>query len=248
MTDVESSPTGDTSVVTETSTDDATVSTRAIAAPVLPENCSISTVRGGELWEEAAAYEYDCFTAFGWCEQNDRRRLAEYEAWDDESVFHVARVAGTDASGGIVGVMRTIIGPYEELPVALIGHTDEVPVPDPVCEVASLVVDPSFERAREVAEYLMRAGYTEARANGAHGLAEAVEAWLLEMFRDGFGLVTVTLGGPTWHMGGDLYPMVMPLVESEAKLIENRPTWYKWLTAELTPAQIAAADVPILLD
>lgn len=78
------------------------------------------TITGGDLWMQAEAFVYEMYVTIGYTSPSTRRQVEELARWADSSRFH----AVLDEDDRIVGTVRTIFGPYADLPVSQFERTD----------------------------------------------------------------------------------------------------------------------------
>lgn len=199
-------------------------------------------ITSGDDWMQAEAFVYQRYRRIGYAAPSPRQRVEELARWSERSRFHV--VYADD--GRIVGTMRTIFGRYPELPVGQFERTDDSDR-DPVCELSSMVVDESV-RSSGVLEHLLRAGWAAAIREGASAIVALVDLWLLEMFRNTYGMPFVPIGRPHYHMGGDVVPVAMSLHRSGmAEIARNNPGLWLWSLEEMTEEEIARFDIGSLV-
>ncbi len=183
---------------------------------------SVWVVRGDPVFSAAAAMQ--------------RRMLAEAGLDPDtarsthrpmRTTFHVAQLL----DGTVVGAMNAVIGELDELSLhALVD--DEVVLPGPVCECASVAVDEEVA-GLGVAELLYRSVYCHARSQGALSLVAVMEPLNAELFRNEYGLPLRNLGPLQRYLGVEMYPVGGTFDELEAGVRTARPGFYEFLTAPL---------------
>lgn len=190
----------------------------------LPEDYAVGLIsEGHELYPRAEALEYQVFLASGYVEPNEAMRVLEYDEWAGVSQF----LAVVDDQGHPVGVVRVLIGNYATLPLAKLERTDSS-IDDPVCEYASLAVDPA-KRSTGVAEELYRAVWRHAESEGATALVALVDPWLHDLLREYYGFPFESLGPSKYYMGGDVRPIGMTVAIPYEVLPESRPQLWEWL-------------------
>ena len=114
-----------------------------------------------------------------------------------------------DDEDEVIGVVRTIFGPYDELPVGQFERTDHTH-PDPVCELSSLTVRTDV-RSTGVIEHLYRAGWLDAFRAGSTTLVALIDDWLLDVFKGTYRLPFDIIGVGQEYMGSTPVPVAMPL-------------------------------------
>jgi hypothetical protein len=147
------------------------------------------------------------------------------------STFHV--IAHGES---VKGVVRSIIGDYPDLPV---GHFDtDVPHPTgPVCEYASLAIEPGARGCSGVAEALYRSVWQFAVRAEASGLVAITEQWLLDLLRDHYGIPFRQLGPSEWYMGGDCIPIGSSNRSIAQVLSRTRPSFWRFLCDDTSDAE-----------
>lgn len=194
------------------------------------------------LWDPAERFVYSVFRTSGFCEESPREWVEETEPWRPGSVLHVI----TDPDERVMGVARTIIGTYGELPVNR--FTPEVPVPDgPLCEIGSLAVRPS-QRGLGVANELHRVAFQHGIRNGVDGFCFIIDRWMFDFFGDVYGLPVRQLAAPRDFMGGVVVPTGMWMPEMLERIARIRPRVYSWSVEGLEARFWAERDLPIVLD
>jgi predicted N-acetyltransferase YhbS len=203
--------------------------------PDLLPNHHLVTITGGDRWMDAEAFVYDVYLKLGYTAENSRHQVEELVRFADYSRFH----AVCDDDGSIVGTIRAIHGGFEDLPVGKferIDFEDE----DPMCELSSIVVDPSV-RSIGIIEHLYREGFADAVRMGANAITGLGERWLLDLFRHTYGFPFVPVGIPKWYMGGEVIPMIVSLSpESMGQIESSNPEFWYWTVDALTPEEIEA--------
>lgn len=205
--------------------------------PDLREGYQLLRITGGDRWLDAEAFVYEIYRELGYTEESSRHQVEELAVYADNSNFHA--VVADDGQGEIVGTIRAIFAPFEGLPV---GKFERVDFEDqgPMCELSSIVVDP---RVRSVGfiEHLYRAGWADALRAGATAITGLGEKWLLDTFRDTYGLPFVPVGIPEWYMGGEVIPMIMSTSpESAMQISRANPDFWAWSLEILSPDEIEA--------
>ncbi len=210
-------------------------------AELLP-NHRLVTITGGDLWLQAEAFVYDIYRSVGFCEESPRRHVEELARWSDASTFH-AVIADDDE---IIGTIRTIVGSYDDLPIAKFRRVDHRHG-DPVCELSSLTVRQDV-RSTGVIEHLYRAGWLAAFREGTNAAVALIDDWLLEVFVATYHLPFVIIGEPQPYMGGDPIPVALSL-EGAAydAMAASNPDFWRWTLEALTPEEAQAWGLPTTL-
>ncbi|MFZ4519501.1 MAG: GNAT family N-acetyltransferase [Microthrixaceae bacterium] len=196
---------------------------------------------GQALWESAEQFVYDVFRISGFCGESPRRFVEETEPWRAGSRLHVI----TERSS-VVGVARTIIGRYDELPVSQ--FEPEIEVPDgELCEIGSLAVRPT-QRGLGVANELHRRAFREGFDRRVAGFCFLVDQWMFDFFRDQYGLPVRALAAPRRFMGGDVVPTGMWMPEMLHVIARIRPNVYRWSVEGLSPRVFREMDLPAVID
>ena len=186
----------------------------------------VMAAKDHHLFKRAEALEYETFVTEGFCMAEPHHRVVSYDRWRDQSTFHVA-LEGDD----VKGVIRCIIGTFEDLPIGHFKITDDVP-PDPLCEYASLAIGASA-RSFGVAEALYRSVWQHALRESTSGLVAIAEEWLLDLLRDHYGFGFHAVGPAEWYMGGDCLPIVASHAEIVERLPSERPGLLRYLLHRL---------------
>ncbi|CAN5868475.1 hypothetical protein BH23ACT2_BH23ACT2_11610 [soil metagenome] len=238
-----------------TATSEPTAEEAAAVAPPQPSTRSVSgrpadllpghrlvTILGGDLWMEAEAFVYEMYVSIGYTQPSPRRAVEELSRWSNRSRFH----AVLDEDDRIIGTVRSIFGPYDELPVSQFERTDFTD-PDPVCELSSLVVDPAV-RSTGVIEHLYRAGWLDAWRSDSRALVALIDDWLFEVFRDTYCLPFSEIGPGRHYMGTNPVPVSLPLVGSHyLDHARRNPQFWAWILEGVAPVEVRDWDLPIVL-
>ncbi len=184
---------------------------------------------GSALGVLAEGFVYDVYRTSEFCAESPRRHVEESEPWRAGSTLHV--VTDDQAADRIVGVVRTIVGPFPTLPTA--AHVDGAPGRDGrVCEIGSLAVH-SSQRGLGVANELHRAAFVAGFRAGVSGFCFLVEQWMVDFFTEVYGLPVHPLGPPRHYMGGDVVPVAMWLPEMLDVIALERPAVHAWAVEDL---------------
>jgi hypothetical protein len=219
----------------------------AVAVPIdLGDGWRIEVAEDGPQFERAERIEYEVFLAQQFCEPSELGRAEEYEPWRDASAFHVA----VAPDGTVGGVVRTIVGPYDDLPVGKFERSVLYPA-DPVSEFASLAVARRWRRHAGVAEALYRDAWSGAVRHGATGLVAIGEDWLVDLLNLGYDFGFVILGSSRWYMGGNCFAIGASLRDMATRLSTDQPDFWRWFSARLDlrdRTALWATEVPQVID
>jgi hypothetical protein len=201
------------------------------------------TITGGDRWMQAEAFVYDIYRKIGYCEESPRNRVEELARWNEQSRFH----AVIDDDDEIIGVIRAIFGPYNELPVGQFTRFDDRD-PDPVCELSSLTVRTDM-RSTGVIEHLYRAGWLDALVTGSRAVVALIDQWLFDVFHATYCLPFRVIGVSEKYMGSEPMPVGMPLGgEHYRSTAERNPEFWAWTLEALTSTDAERWSMPVLAD
>ncbi|MCU1370086.1 MAG: Acetyltransferase family protein [Ilumatobacteraceae bacterium] len=199
----------------------------------LRDDHQLIAITGGDLWMQAEAFVYERYVSLGYADHSSRRRVEELARWHDHSRFH----AIVDDTGEFVGSVRTILGPYQDLPVGQFERTN-FDDPNPLCELSSLVVRQDYGGSG-VLDHLFRAGWADALRLGARGIVALIDTWIFDVLCDLYCMPFSQLGEPHFHMGGDVVPVVMSTSQSAmSQIAHHNPDFYRWNMEALTADEI----------
>ncbi|MCB0954394.1 MAG: hypothetical protein KDB13_17055 [Microthrixaceae bacterium] len=179
-----------------------------------------------DQFEPAERLEYEVFEEIGFCRTSSLGRVEEFDEWRDRSEFRVV----TDDADVIKGVVRVLLGQYDDLPIGSFPKYRDYP-PDPILEYASLAV-PVDVRRSGVAEALYRGVWQDAIRSGAGGIAGIGAPWLLDILNGVYNFGFEQLGEGRYYMGGDCIP-VGTAVRCLIQRLKNQPSFFQWVTAEV---------------
>ncbi len=206
--------------------------------PDLLPHHRLVTITGGDLWMTAEAFVYERYVKVGFTHESSTQQVEELARWADQSRFH----AILNEEDEIVGTIRSIFGTYDALPVSQFERIDFDDA-DPLCELSSLVVDPSV-KSSGVLEHLFRAGWADATRLGASAIIGLIDRWLYHVFRDTYALPFVPIGRPHFHMGGNVIPITMGLRrESMAEIGRNNPEYWLFNLEVMSDEEVAEFDL-----
>jgi hypothetical protein len=199
-------------------------------------------VTGGDDWLKAEAFVYEMYVKIGYTDPSPRHRVEELAQFADRSIFNVVM----DEDDNVIGTIRNIYGSYDHLPVNQFDRTDHAD-PDPVCELSSLVVDPT-QRSTGVIEHLYRAGWRDAWRSGSSALVALIDDWLFDVFKDTYRLPFRRIGVGQHYMGTEPVPVALPLV-APAYLdhVRENPHFWAWILEGILPSEVNDWSLPIVL-
>ena len=199
----------------------------------LGEGQQLITITGGDTWMEAEAFVYERYVSLGYADHSSRRRVEELARWSDHSRFHA--VVGAD--GDFIGTVRTIFGPYQDLPVGQFERSN-FDDPNPLCELSSLVVRQDHG-STGILDHLFRAGWADGVRLGARGIVALIDTWIFDVLCDLYCMPFSQLGEPHFHMGGDVVPVVMATSQTAmSQIAHHNPEFYRWSMEALTDQEI----------
>jgi hypothetical protein len=211
-----------------------------------PESCDpalqlhVVTDMNSELWDRAEQFVYEVYRVSEFCGESPRRWVEESEPYRPGSRLHVL----LDADD-IVGVIRTFVGTYEQLPIGQ--FRPEVPVPDgTLIEIGSLAVKSSL-RGLGVANELHRSAVQDAIRHGVPAFCMLVEPWAIDFFRDVYGVPLVQTAPAEKYMGSLTVPAIADIAATLQRLVTEFQALYEWLTEGLEAELWASGKLPILL-
>lgn len=193
-----------------------------------------------DLGAAAEHFVYDVYRVSGFCRESPRRVVEETEPWRPGSALHV--VCDGDE---VLGVVRTILGTYESLPIGQF-DPEQTPPPGPLCEVASLAVKPD-RRGMGVANELHRMVFEFGVRNRVNGYCFLVDEWMSQFFQDYYAFPVRRMAPVQPYMGGDVLPIVVRMDELLVDFPTHRPFVYQVATSGFSPQEIVDFDLPIVL-
>lgn len=199
---------------------------------LLPHHRVIA-ITGGDLWMEAEAFVYERYVSLGYAKNSSRKQVEELARWSEKSRFHA--VVADD--GEFIGTVRTIFGPYQDLPVGQFERTN-FDDPNPLCELSSLVVKEEYGGSG-ILDHLFREGWADAMRLGARGIVALIDTWIFDVLCDLYCMPFSQLGAQHFHMGGDVVPIVMSTSQSAmAQIAHHNPEFYRWSMEVLTDKEL----------
>lgn len=206
-----------------TTTERPTVATRPRP---LPAGYQSVIVGSSALAEDARGLEYEIFVDEGFFPASSDGRIKDYADFEDRSIFHVI----VDDGGRPAGVVRSVIGDYDSLPVGKYVPDRWSDFPDqPVVEYASLAIRPEC-RKLGLAEELYRSVFALAWRSDLLGLVALVDPWMHELLNDFYGCAFEQIGPDCHHFHGfTVRPIGMSLQALEAAMPYRAPEFWRWL-------------------
>lgn len=199
---------------------------------LLPHH-QVIAITGGDLWMEAEAFVYERYVSLGYAKNSSRKQVEELARWSEKSRFHA--VVADD--GEFIGTVRTIFGPYQDLPVGQFERTN-FDDPNPLCELSSLVVKEEYGGSG-ILDHLFREGWADAMRLGARGIVALIDTWIFDVLCDLYCMPFSQLGAQHFHMGGDVVPIVMSTSQSAmAQIAHHNPEFYRWSMEVLTDKEL----------
>lgn len=197
-------------------------------------------ITGGDRWMDAEAFVYEAYVSIGYTKESSTRQVEELARFADNSNFH----AVIDDKDEIVGTLRTIFGPYDELPVGSFDRYDFDDV-NPVCEFSSLVVSP-HKRSTGVVEHLYRSGWLDAWRENTTAVVALIDDWLFDTFQQQYHMPFRQIGAGRHYMGTDPIPVSMPLNDViYHDVARTNPGFWGWLLEAFEVDEIMAWNLPI---
>lgn len=192
----------------------------------MPSGYRSLIVTNSDLAEAGRRLEYEIFVEENFFSPSDSGRITDYEDYEDRSIFHVI----TDDTGTVVGVVRSVLGLYESLPVGeyVPDRWSEFPTL-PVCEYASLAIRPEC-RKHGLAEELYRSVFALAWRSRLEGLVALVDPWMHELLNDHYGCAFEQIGPETDYFSGFVVrPIGVTLEALETVMPRRVPEFWDWL-------------------
>jgi GNAT superfamily N-acetyltransferase len=193
-----------------------------------------------ELGDRAEQFVYENYREQGYCRESPRRWVEEVDQWREGSVLHV--ICDGDE---VLGVLRTIIGTFEELPVSQFERTREMR-PGNLLDGGSLVVKADY-RGVGLATELYRHWIEVGIRNRVEGFCLLMDDGLVDVLHQFYALPTHAFAERRHYMGGDIEPLVVWLDEMLEQLSLLRPNLYKLAISGFTPEELVEFDLPIVL-
>jgi hypothetical protein len=202
--------------------------------PAMPSGYQSHIVTSGDLALQAIQLEYKVFTEANFFPKYPSGRVEDYDAYSACSLFHVV----TNADDAVVGMVRSLIGPFSELPIGAYLDTpwENAPV-DPVCEYASLAIAPE-ERGAGIAEELYRSVFALAWGSQATGLVALVDPWLRDLLNGFYGCNFEEIGPGIPFSYGEVIPIGVSLAALESHMPVSVPRFWAWLYTAIEDFEI----------
>ena len=204
--------------------------------------CTRTTTPETPLGVRAEGFVYDVFRTSGFCAESPRRHVEESEPWRPGSHLHIVLDEDSDE---ILGVVRTILGSHDQLPVSRFEATVDVPA-GLLCEIGSLAVKADL-RGLGVANELHRMAFLDGIRHHAAGFCFLVEQWMFDFFGAQYGLPVRALAEPEFFMGGEIVPTGMWLPEMLLVIAECRPLVYEWAVEDLEETLHIELGLPMMV-
>jgi GNAT superfamily N-acetyltransferase len=194
-----------------------------------------------QLGDRAERFVYETYRDHGYCRESPRQWVEEVEPWRARSTLHV--VCDGDE---LLGVLRTIVGEIDELPVSQFKRT--APMRDGLLlDGGSLAVKPDF-RGVGLATELYRHWIEVGIRRRVEGFCLLMDDGYIEVMHALYALPTHPFAERQRYMGGDIQPLVVWMDEMLESLARSRPLLYKYAVSGFTPQEIVEFDLPIILD
>jgi GNAT superfamily N-acetyltransferase len=194
-----------------------------------------------EIGAAAERFVYDTYRERGYCEESPRGWVEEVDPWRDRGVLHV--ICDGDE---VIGVLRTIVGRYEDLPVSQFRQTR--PLRDGLLlDGGSLAVKPDY-RGLSLATELYRHWLEVGIRSGVEGFCMLMDDGYVDVIRQVFALPTHPFAERMHYMGGDIEPLVVYINEMLDTMSKVRPNLYRFAISGFSPEEIAAYGLPIVVD
>lgn len=191
--------------------------------------------------DRAERFVYRTYREQGYCIESDREWVEEVEPWRDRGTLHV--ICDGDE---VLGVLRTIVGRFEDLPVSQFQQTR--PLRDGLLlDGGSLAVKSDF-RGVGLATELYRNWLEVGIRSGVAGFCMLMDDGYVDVMHQLYALPTHAFAARERYMGGDIEPLVVYIDEMLEQMARLRPNLYKFAISGFTPEEIAKYDLPILLD
>ncbi|CAN5414553.1 hypothetical protein BH10ACT3_BH10ACT3_09320 [soil metagenome] len=194
-----------------------------------------------DLGDRAERFVYDAYREQGYCRTSPRHWVEEVDPWREGSTLHV--VCDGDE---ILGVLRTIIGTYENLPVSQFARNPGMRE-GVLLDGGSLAVKADY-RGIGLATELYRHWLEVGIRNRVEGFLMLMDDGYVDVMHTFYALPTHSFAERKHYMGGDIEPLIVWLDEMFETMSLLRPALYKYAIANLTPAEIVEYDLPIVLD
>jgi GNAT superfamily N-acetyltransferase len=209
--------------------------------PLDPSLITYHTTPDTEIGDRAERFVYETYREHGYCEESPRCWVEEVEPWRWKGTLHV--ICDGDE---VLGVLRTIVGRYEDLPVSQFEQT--APLRDGLLlDGGSLAVKSDY-RGVGLATELYRNWIEVGIREGVEGFCLLMDDGYVDVLHTLYAVPTHPFAKRRHYMGGDIQPLVVWMDEMLDALARKRPNLYKLAISGFTPEEIAQHDLPILLD
>lgn len=193
-----------------------------------------------ELGDRAEQFAYEQYRERGFCRESPRRWIEETDRWRDGSTLHV--ICEGDE---VLGVLRTIVGRFDELPVSQFEPIDTMHE-GTFLDGGSLAVK-ADHRGLGLATELYRHWVEIGVRNHVRGFCLLMDDGLVDFLHTMFALETHPFAQRRDYMGGDIEPLVVWMPQMLHHMARVRPELYKFATKGFTPQEIVDFDLPIVL-
>lgn len=193
-----------------------------------------------ELGDRAEQFVYEQYRERGYCRKSPRSWIEETEPWRQGSTLHV--ICEGDE---VLGVLRTIVGPFDKLPVSQFEPIDTMRE-GLFLDGGSLAVK-ADHRGIGLATELYRHWVEVGVRNHVRGFCLLMDDGLVDFLHTMFALETHPFAQRRAYMGGDIEPLVVWMPDMLHRMAVVRPELYKFATKGFTPQEIVDFDLPIIL-
>jgi len=192
----------------------------------MPSGYRSLIVTESDLAEAGRRLEYEIFVEENFFPPTESGCIEDYADYESRSVFHVI----TDEADEVVGVVRSVLGPYDSLPLSHYVPERWTQFPSSsACEYASLAIRPEC-RKHGLAEELYRSVFALAWRSQQEGLVALVDPWLHDLLNDFYGCAFEQIGPESDYFSGFLVrPIGVSLEALEAVMPKRVPEFWEWL-------------------
>ncbi len=194
-----------------------------------------------DLGDRAERFVYDTYRVSGFCAESPRGWVEETDPWREGSTLHV--ICDGDE---VLGVLRTMVGELRDLPASQ--FEPSIPMrPGRLLEGGSLAVKADY-RGMGIANELHRLMFHIGIEEGVEGWCMLIDGWMADFLRQVYVFPTHVFSERRQFMGGEIEPIVVWVDELLREMSARRPALYRHAIRDFTPEEIAAYDLPIVLD
>ncbi|WP_255626086.1 GNAT family N-acetyltransferase [Dermatobacter hominis] len=209
--------------------------------PLDPSLTTYHTTPDTEIGDRAERFVYDTYREHGYCEESPRGWVEEVEPWRSRGTLHV--ICDGDE---VLGVLRTIVGRFEDLPVSQFEQTEALR-DGLLLDGGSLAVKSDY-RGVGLATELYRNWLEVGIRAGVEGFCMLMDDGYVDVMHTLYALPTHAFAARREYMGGDIEPLVVYIDEMLEQMARVRPNLYKYAISGFTPEEIVKYDLPIILD